>query len=303
MALHQISSVTFRKLKVFSTKKVTLRAANIEGSAPLKKYWLVESDEKSALIIRALDEETWLPTGNPHPITVRELHTRYTPEPDSYSTKVQQSLEKQQKKLPPTPPVTVAPPEPVRQPPDEAALREHFQEGLELLDKGETEKAVDIFNELLHAEIAFEEKHKHLFNELGIELRKNNLCGQAIAYYTRALELSWGTEDENLHINLARVLCQNQQYGACLQHLFDSLRIAPGHETALNFLSWMNRMGVVPKQFSLQVKGHLVTGAALREAALGVGEGGDTASSSMNKGSRQEKARVNEGDTPAILEP
>ena len=194
------------------------------------------------------------------------------------------------------PPVAVA--TPVRQSADENAFREHFREGLALLDKGETEKAVGIFNELLHAEIAFEEKHKHLFNEFGIELRKNNLCGQAIAYYTRALELSWGTEDENLHINLARVLYQNQQYGACVQHLFDSLRIAPGHETALNFLSWLNREGVIPKQYALQVKGRLTTGAAMKQVAFKAGEQGIEATSAGEEAGGRNDGAVDEPDAP-----
>ena len=239
------------RFKVFSTKKVSMQSG--EADTQLKKYWLVESDAKSLLTIRPIDDQTWLPTGRAHPITLRELQKRYTPESGSHTQRIQENIAQQEGKLlqlsvadKDTPPV------------DEAVVISDFQKGLGLLKEGKLEKATSVFSNVLNSEGPFEEKHKHLFNDFAIQLRKNNLHSQAIAFYTKALELSWSDEDENLHINLARVLYTEKQYAGCVQHLFDALRIAPGHQVAHNFLVWLEQQKVVPKQYALQVKGHLM---------------------------------------------
>ena len=260
------SSSTFRRFKVFSTKKVTMQVSD-KGDVQPKKFWLVESDAKSALTIRPIDESTWLPTGQPHSISVRELQKRYNPEPGIYEKYVQPSLEsydsgtlqlgipEDQAKEPPTPV-------------NEEQVNQNFQNGMILLEKGELEQAKVVFTSIAYSDEPFEEKHKHMFNDFAIQLRKNNLNSEAIAFYTRAIELSWDNEDENLHINLARVLYGEKQYGGCVQHLFDALRISPGHTVARAFLVWLEQQKVVPKQYALQVRGCLaqqVPGSALEQ--------------------------------------
>lgn len=250
--MSSLSSSTFRRFKVFSTRKVSLQTTADVDTQP-KKYWLVESDAKSALTIRPIDDQTWLPTGRAHPITVRELQKRYTPEPGLYEQRIQPNIERYEGSAP-----LLAAPEMEQPPVDEAVIIADFQLGMNLLEKGDLEKATTAFSKLLNSEGPFEEKHKHLFNDFAIQLRKNNLHSQAIAYYTRALELSWSDEDENLHINLARVLFSEKQYAGCVQHLFDALRISPGHRVARSFLAWLDQQKVVPKQYALQVKGCLL---------------------------------------------
>jgi len=223
-----------------------------EADAQPKKYWLVESDSKSLLTIRPVDDQTWLPTGQPHPITLRELQKRYTPESDLYAQRVQESIERHEGDLP----LLEVPGDEVP-PVDESVVIADFQKGMDYLKQGNAEKAALVFSGLLHSETPFEEEHKHLFNDFAIQLRKNDLPEQAIAFYTKALELSWSDEDENLHINLARVLYAEKQYAGCVQHLFDALRIVPGHRVAHNFLAWLEQQKVVPKQYALQVKGYL----------------------------------------------
>lgn len=245
---------TFRRFKVFSTKKVSFQAVDTEG-AP-KKYWLVESNAKSALTIRPLDDQTWLPTGRPHPITVRELQKRYTPEPGVYEQRVQPNIERQANNLPLLA-IPVAQDEALP-PIDETAFTADFQQGIELLEQGNLEKATALFDKLISNDGPFEEKHKHMFNECAIQLRKSNLPSQAIAFYSKALELTWSDEDENLHINLARVLYAEKQYAGCVQHLFDALRIAPGHRVARSFLAWLEQQKAIPKQYALQVRGCLM---------------------------------------------
>jgi len=235
------------KFKVFSTKKVTVQNGEADTQ---RKYWLVESDSKSLLMICPIDEQTWLPTGRPHPITLHELQKKgYTPESDSYVERIQTNMAQHKGRL-----SLQLIPEKEAPPVDEAVVVSDFQKGMELLHQGNREKADSVFSNLLHAEVAFEEKHKHLFNDFAIQLRKNNLPSQAIAYYDQALKLAWSNEDENLHINMARVLYAEKQYAGCVQHLFEALRISPGHRVTLNFLAWLDQQKLVPKQYALQIK-------------------------------------------------
>ncbi len=273
------AAAPFRRFKVFSTKKVMMQVSDT-GDVQPKKYWLVESDAKSSLTIRPLDDETWLPTGRPSPITVRELQKRYSPEPGLYEKRVQPSLERYTSGMlqleTPVEQDEELPPAPV----DEARVTEDFNQGLALLEKGDLDQARTVFTAILKSDEPFEEKHKHMFNDFAIRLRKNNLHSEAIAFYTRAIELSWDNEDENLHINLARVLYAEKQYGGCVQHLFDALRIAPGHRVARSFLAWLEQQKVVPKQYALQVKGYLMQRNPESDLALD----GDTAAADVPVG-------------------
>lgn len=284
MSSQKSSSVVFRRFKVFSSKRVALSAkGTVEPSSEQqKKYWLVESASQGALTIQALDAKTWMPVGSTHPITVRELQKRYIPENGLYEQKVQPNLEKFSGNLS----LLEAPEaEGVVSAADEAACITHFEEGIGSLNRGEQDKALAIFSELLHSELPFEEKHKHLFNTFAIQLRKNKLSSQAIAYYTRALELAWG-EDENLHINLARVLFDEKQYGGCVQHLFDALRISPENSAARNFLSWLNTHDLIPKQNALEARALL--GQRRPEDLLGE----DGSDADAGKGRKEQEARA-----------
>jgi len=243
-------SSAFRRFKVFSTTKISVESAETDEQP--KKFWLVESDTKSLLTIRPIDDQTWLPTGRAHPITLHELQKRYTPEADLYAQRVETNLEQQGGgKLLLHSSVEA-------KPVNESAVISDFQKGMDLLKNGKTEKADAIFKNLAHSEEAFEEKHKHLFNDFAIQLRKSNQPNHAIAFYTKALEIAWGDEDENLHINLARVLYGEKQYAGCVQHLFEALRISPGHRVAHNFLAWLDQQKAVPKQYVLRVKSILM---------------------------------------------
>ena len=82
-------------------------------------------------------------------------------------------------------------------------VRANFGIGLTYLERGESDKAENIFARLIKLDGAYEEEHKHLFNEFGISLRKNKMFSQSLEYYLRALDLT--KKDENLYINIARV--------------------------------------------------------------------------------------------------
>jgi tetratricopeptide (TPR) repeat protein len=86
---------------------------------------------------------------------------------------------------------------------DEDNIRANFGLGLVYLSLDKTEKAGYIFDRLVRLEEAFEPRHKHLFNEFGISLRKKGLFDEALKYYYRARDLC--VDDDHLILNIARV--------------------------------------------------------------------------------------------------
>lgn len=142
----------------------------------------------------------------------------------------------------------------------ERAMRGLFKSALAFVEQGEIDRAEKIFLKIMTMKSVCKAKHKHLFNEFGIILRKQKLYAWSVDFYSRALELAGKHVDENLHINIARSLFRQDRYTACAQHLFAALKISPRNWAALHFLSWMQRMRVVPKQYFLQVKYELSKG-------------------------------------------
>lgn len=128
---------------------------------------------------------------------------------------------------------------------DEENVRANFGLGLTYLQRNENDKADNIFGRLVKLDAAFEQEHKHLFNEFGIQLRKNKMFKQAIEYYNRALELS--SSDENLYYNIARASLENSDTGLATEMLLKGLNVNPSMEEAARFLIWMLSKGMIPE--------------------------------------------------------
>jgi tetratricopeptide (TPR) repeat protein len=116
---------------------------------------------------------------------------------------------------------------------DEENVRANFGLGLTYMAKGESAKANDIFGRVVHLDAAFNQEHKHLFNEFGISLRKTGMHDQAIEYYTRALQMT--QNDENLHYNVARAYFEKGDIPKAQYHLEKCLELNKGHEEARKF--------------------------------------------------------------------
>lgn len=138
---------------------------------------------------------------------------------------------------------------------DEDNVRANFGLGLTYLERGQTEKADDVFQRIVGLEAAFEEEHKHLFNEFGINLRKNKMLTQSLEYYERALELS--KADENLYINMARVYFDSKKYDETVESLLEALKLNPQQEVAHKFLTWMQNKNLIPPNLSDKVQAAL----------------------------------------------
>ncbi|MHC1700351.1 MAG: tetratricopeptide repeat protein [Humidesulfovibrio sp.] len=122
---------------------------------------------------------------------------------------------------------------------DEDSVRANFGIGLCYIARGEQDKAREVLGRLVRLEAAFQDEHKHLFNEFGIALRKAGMHAEALAYYARALELS--PDDENLHYNMARAFYDLGDAQTALQRLTHCLSLNPEHAEARRFMDFLKR--------------------------------------------------------------
>lgn len=245
---------------VFSTQsKIPKRMDGVRVRAYSHKiYWYAEYDANGGLSIQPLNAEM-LPSGVKLPISLVELAGGYDPEPAVYERKVLPKmrqfdgiLEKADEYREENKNARAACEYRRALAMDEENIRANFGAGLTYLAQGETGKAGEIFRRLLGLQGTFEERHKHMFNEFGISMRKNKMFQEAVEYYGRALELT--KDDENLHINIARPLCEQKKFAACTQHLIQALRLAPGNKTAVDFLAWMKCKDFIPLHLQLEVE-------------------------------------------------
>ena len=129
---------------------------------------------------------------------------------------------------------------------DEENVRANFGLGITYLERGETGKADDIVERLVKLDAACEPEHKHLFNEFGIQLRKNGMLDQAVDYYNRAMGLA--AKDEHLFHNLARAYLEKKDYAKAVDYLLVSLDLNPSLESSVKFLLWMVNKSLVPEE-------------------------------------------------------
>jgi tetratricopeptide (TPR) repeat protein len=204
------SEKTHDRIKgVFSTQSIQRVGTGTTTRKTIQKmYWFVEERDDKLLDIQPLNRN-YIPTGPKRKVTMEELLEKFAPEPEFYVSTVYPKMRELN--------MTIVKGENHRRKGevfsaelefgqalavDEENVRANFGLGLTYLDRGEANKAQDIFERLVNLDAAFDQEHKHLFNEFGINLRKNKMLDQALDYYRRAENLS--EADENLHYNIAR---------------------------------------------------------------------------------------------------
>lgn len=121
----------------------------------------------------------------------------------------------------------------------EREARTAFGLGVSHLRRGNKDRAEKIFSDLADIKGEFAPEHKHMFNEFGISLRKNELLDLALKNYFRALQLSPG--DENLHHNIARVYWEKGDMHNCSLYLRKSLDLNPDMEYSQRFLRYLEK--------------------------------------------------------------
>lgn len=234
------SSQTIQKVGTGTTTRKTVK----------KAFWSVdELDEGDIIEIQPLNIN-YIPSGPKKKIPKEEFLEKYSPEPEFYFSTVYPKMKEMDE--------AVKKGDEHRENGDnfsaeleygqalefdEENVRANFGLGLTYLERGDDTKANDIFERLLKLEAAFQEEHKHLFNDFGINLRKNKMLDQSIEYYERALELT--ASDENLYYNLARVLYEQKEYEKTAQYLHKALKMNSSLQEARQFLDFLVQKGLI----------------------------------------------------------
>ena len=235
---------------VFSTQNVSkVGTGTTQRKIVQKNYWMARELDDGQIELQILNKN-YVPSGPKSFISKEELLESYSPEPEFYTHTVYPKMRELQK--------TVARGDRHRKQGepfsaefeysnalnvDEENIRANFGLGLTYLDRGEREKADDIFQRLVKLDAAFETEHKHLFNDFGISLRKNEMLDQCLKYYNRALELT--QEDEHLYYNIARVYLQKGDMKSAASYLSKALKLNPDFEEGQKFWNYLKKKGYV----------------------------------------------------------
>ncbi|WP_018123237.1 tetratricopeptide repeat protein [Desulfovibrio oxyclinae] len=236
---------------VFSTQNVVkVGTGTTQRKTIQKTYWYCMERDDEGVDVQPLNK-SFIPSGPKRNVPKDEFLEKFSPEPEFYIQTVYPAMQelddtivrgeqhrargaqysaefefKQATNL------------------DEDNVRANFGLGLTYLDRGDQVKANDIFKRLVKLDAAFETEHKHLFNDFGINLRKNRMYDQALDYYLRAENLAENT-DEHLYHNIARVFYEQGELKQCIEYLKKSLELNPKLEESKKFWEFLDKNGML----------------------------------------------------------
>jgi len=235
---------------VFSQKKTAkIGTGTTARRTEVVSYYFVQERADGVMLVQALTADD-VPFGPTTEITREELLESYLPEPQKTLARSHAALSPKELEIQ----KAVARGDKFRKrgesftaeyeynkalSMDERNVRANFGIGLCYISRGESDKAKEVFERVVKIDAAFEDEHKHLFNEFGISLRKSGMHAEAMDYYRRALDLS--SEDENLHYNMARAAYDKGDPGLSLVYLKSCLALNSKHEEALKFVEFLKR--------------------------------------------------------------
>ncbi len=120
---------------------------------------------------------------------------------------------------------------------DESSARGNYGMAKVFLETGRMEKGKSILKKLSKLETVFEKENKHLFNEIGIDLRKQGLHAEALDHYNKAISID--PEDAGLYYNLARLHKETNEYIDALKAIKKALELNPDFKEGLDFQAWL----------------------------------------------------------------
>lgn len=237
---------TQRLQGVFSMKK----SARIGAGTTSRKVWqttyfFAQENEDGKMEVQALSPNN-MPFGPKKTLTKEQLLKDYLPEPAKFQKEVLPQMREARK--------LVARGDRYRKRGesfsaeyeynnalsiDEENIRANFGIGLCYLERGEKEKAHEVFERVVEIDGAFEQQHKHLFNDFGINLRKTGMYQESVEYYEKALVLT--RSDENLHYNIARAAYELSDLKKTVAHLKACLSLNKKHPEARKFIEFLKR--------------------------------------------------------------
>ncbi|NDV22726.1 lipopolysaccharide assembly protein LapB [Desulfovibrio sp. JC022] len=217
-----------------------------------KTYWFAEERENGALEVQPLNSNN-VPSGPKLTVERDTFLDNYHPEPEYYAEVVRPSMESLDGSIQRGEghrssgesysaeyefghAIDV----------DEENVRANFGLGLTYLERGETGRAEDVFRRLVGIGAIYEPQHKHLFNDFGINLRRNGMIDQALEYYHKAEEIS--KHDENLCLNIARAYYEKGEFDNCIKYIKKSLKLNPELEEGIMFWSYLKGNGYISEE-------------------------------------------------------
>lgn len=226
--------------KVNNESRVLLKSVfSTQNARGKKKYFMVTELENNSFEIRKVNNKN-LPSGPRQVIDRRSLTAHYTLEMEFWETKVRPSIERLNSSLErgeahrnqgefysaemEFKEILLL---------DEENVRATFGLGETYLEQKNTEKARDVFKKIIDLKSAYTPEHKHMFNDFGINLRKNGLYQEALEYYLRAVELD--SEDENILFNISRTYFEAGDWENCIKYLTACLKKNKGVAEARRF--------------------------------------------------------------------
>jgi len=124
---------------------------------------------------------------------------------------------------------------------DEQNVRANFGLGQTYVAMGEPEKAKEQFKKLVEIDALLDPRHKHIFNEFGMQLRKLGMFAEAVKHYHKALQIE--RCDENLWFNLGRALIDGGLAEKGKAALDRALKINPNMPEAKVLLAALEKKG------------------------------------------------------------
>lgn len=204
-----------------------------------KRYWHVWEGE-DGFIVQPLNQNL-VPTGDRRPVQAGEFRERFTHEPDFYvdpqSRRARRLWDRGEEVQEKVVDETLDMDDPLESLEREA--RAEFGMAVVQLKRGNRSKAESMFRELADLKGDFERRHKHMFNDFGINLRKSRLPNIALKHYERALELS--PDDDHLLHNMARAYYEQGEVDRAISLLERSLELNPGLEVSAKFLKFIKK--------------------------------------------------------------
>jgi len=123
---------------------------------------------------------------------------------------------------------------------NEKDVKSNYGLGKTYLEKGEPEKASAVFEKLSHIDALFEKENKHIFNEMGIDLRKMKLYDEAIHNYQKAIQID--DTDHALFYNIARAYKEKNDLNKCKEYLQKAIAQKPDFEAGKKALAGIERL-------------------------------------------------------------
>ena len=256
------TAITDRIRGVFSSQEIRkVGTGTTTRKTVAKTFWYVEEEEDGRIYVLPINSN-YVPTGSKKYLSRDELLEKFSPEPEFYIQSVYPKMRELND--------TIDRGDKAREKGetfsaefeydtalkvDEENVRANFGIGLTYLTRGETDKAENIFELLLHLDADFEEERKFLFNDFGINLRKNKMYDQALEYYLRAENLS--RSDDNLFTNIARVYLEQNDIKNCIEYLVKALLMNKNNPVALKFLGWLEEKKKISPEQSQAIRDNL----------------------------------------------